>query len=239
MAIKAILFDKDGTLLDFRATWIPVYRAVARIAAEAAGDHRFAERVLRRTGYDPATDALDPASLLAAGTTLEICEFWARESGASDIAGVATRLQHAMEHYATRSAVPVGDRLPELFSRLRASGLTLGIATMDSEAAARTTAEMLGLTGMLDFVCGYDSGYGTKPSPGMILAYCSVNGIEPEQVMMVGDTSKDMAMARAAGVGLAVGVLTGATPRDQLEPICDYVLDSVFAIETQLNNTFG
>ncbi len=239
MTIKAILFDKDGTLLDFRATWIPVYRAVARIAAQAAGDDGLAERVLGETGYDSATDTLDPASLLAGGTTAEICDRWARATGKSDHAGLATYLRNQMEQHAMRFAVPVGDRLPELFTRLRARGLTLGIATMDSEAAARETADALGLTGALDFICGYDSGYGTKPNPGMVLAYCKVNGIEPEQVMMVGDTERDMTMARAAGAGLAVGVLTGATPRSLLEPICDHVLDSVFVIEAELINTFG
>lgn len=239
MKIKAILFDKDGTLVDFRATWLPAYRAVAALAAEAAGDEAIADRVLRLAGYDPATDILDPASLLASGTTAEICELWAREAGATDVVCLAQRLHDAMEHHATRFAAPVGDGLPALFLRLRACGLALGIATMDSESVARATADALGLTDKLDFICGYDSGYGVKPDPGMILAYCSVNGITPEQVMMVGDTDRDMAMARAAGAGLAVGVLTGATPRDRLAPICDCVLDHVFAIETQFGNTFG
>lgn len=236
--IKAILFDKDGTLVDFSATWIPAYRAVARIAGQAAGDDALVARVLRLAGYDPATGTLDPTSLLAGGTTAEICELWARESGVTDVAGLARRLHDAMDRHAARFSVPVGDGLAGLFARLRARGLTLGIATMDSEFVARATADALGLTENLDFICGYDSGYGVKPDPGMILAYCSVNEIEPEQVMMVGDTDRDMAMARAAGAGLAVGVLTGATPRDRLTPFCDMVLDHVFAIETQFDNAF-
>lgn len=238
LKIKGILFDKDGTLVDFRATWIPAYRAAARIAAEAAGDERIAERLLRLTGYDPATDTLDPASVLAGGTTAEICDLWARESGAADRIGLVKRLNRAMDHYATVFATPACDALPALFARLKARGLALGIATMDSEAVARATADTLGLTETLDFICGYDSGFGVKPDPGMIIAYCSVNGIEPGEVMMVGDTDRDMAMARAAGAGLAVGVLTGATPRDRLAPICDYVLDSVLVIDMQFDNTF-
>ena len=37
-AIRGVLFDKDGTLLDFEATWPPAYAAVAEALAEQAGD---------------------------------------------------------------------------------------------------------------------------------------------------------------------------------------------------------
>ncbi|MCH8036364.1 MAG: HAD family hydrolase, partial [Proteobacteria bacterium] len=54
MTIKGILFDKDGTLLDYAATWMKANR-VAALAA-AGGDRALGERLLIAGGYDPERD---------------------------------------------------------------------------------------------------------------------------------------------------------------------------------------
>jgi hypothetical protein len=52
--IRAILFDKDGTLIDYRASWLEANRAAARDLAAAAGHApAFADELLRRLGYKP------------------------------------------------------------------------------------------------------------------------------------------------------------------------------------------
>ena len=70
--IAGILFDKDGTLLDFDASWGPVNREVALMAAD--GDQALADRLLSVCGMDPLSGAIVPDSLFAAGNTLEIAE---------------------------------------------------------------------------------------------------------------------------------------------------------------------
>ena len=37
MPIRAVLFDKDGTLLDYHRTWGPINLAAAEIAARTGG----------------------------------------------------------------------------------------------------------------------------------------------------------------------------------------------------------
>ena len=51
--IRAVLFDKDGTLVDYYAMWGPAYRAAADDLAVAAGDPALASCLLRMGGYDP------------------------------------------------------------------------------------------------------------------------------------------------------------------------------------------
>ena len=57
-------------------------------------------------------------------------------------------------------------------------------------------------------VCG-DDGFPMKPAPDPIFALCQALRTEPSRVAVVGDSPADLAMARAAGAGRVVGVLTG------------------------------
>ena len=61
----------------------------------------------------------------------------------------------------------------------------------------------------------------------------------PGRTAVVGDAPADLRMARAAGAGLVVGVLTGVGGRADLEPLADVVLDSVAALGGRLGDRSG
>ena len=231
LRLRGILFDKDGTLIDFRKQWMPAYRAAVDMLS--AGDRKLADRLLRLGGYDPAEDRLDPASPLACGTNRQIVEVWAEGLGLPMTEGLFQRVQDLFHEVASRNAHPVTD-LKALFGRLKARGLFLGVATTDSTATARANLETFGVSSIVDFVAGADAGHGVKPEPGMLLAFCAAGGFAPEETAMVGDSLVDLAMGRNAKAGLVVGVTSGVTPRARLEPLADLVLDSVAEIEAAL-----
>lgn len=238
MAVRGILFDKDGTLIDFRATWLAAYRgAAADLARRAALGPGFAEQLLARSGYDAATDSFAETSPLLWATNAAIATMWAT---APELAGIADAVAVAEAHFGDEARyppVPVGD-LAALLDRLRARGLRLGLATMDTTAKAEALLARLGLADRLDFVTGYDGGYGEKPAPGMVLGFCQATGLAPAEVVVVGDTAADLLMARAAGAALAVAVLTGATPRPLLERHADRVIASVMALDAVLDGAW-
>lgn len=226
--IRAVLFDKDGTLFDFFRTWLPLYEKLADRLAE--GDGARVARILRGSGYDPVTRRLDPGSPLAAGSNRSIAESWIKELPGADLEALTRRLDARFAESLTLNPVPVTD-LAALFGRLKKRGLKLGVATMDSHASATAAIETYELVGLVDFVAGYDSGHGEKPGPGMVHAFCRVVGLPERSVAVVGDTPHDMEMARAAGAGLAIGVLTGASPREVLADYADHVLASIAELE--------
>lgn len=221
--IEGILFDKDGTLVDYHATWAPINRRGAAWAA--AGDAALADALLKIGGHDPATDRVAGGSLLAAGDTRQIAEAW-RAAGSPRETGELVRELDRIFVEGGAQAVPVAG-VAGLFAELARRRVKTGVATSDSEAGARATLAAIDLADAPDFVAGYDSGHGSKPGAGMALAFCSALSLAPAAVAMVGDNLHDMAMGRAAGCGLCVGVLTGTSTAAELWQQADRVIADV------------
>ena len=117
-------------------------------------------------------------------------------------------------------------------------GLRLGVATNDSEASARRQIEALRLGPAMEFVAGYDSGHGSKPAPGMILAFARHIGVAPSRIAMVGDTLHDLHCAKAAGA-IGIAVLTGPAGRATLAPHADQVVEDITALPELLSKLLG
>ena len=230
-AIRGILFDKDGTLLDFWATWLPAYRSSAEKIAGSAGGID-AESLLVAGGYDIASGWCEPHSVLAAGTNRELATVWARCCGL-DVEAVLGTIERVLDESARRDSTPVTD-LDRFFADLATRGFVLGVATMDDEAPARAVLDRFGVSPYLAFLCGGDSGVGTKPGPGMVNAFLTATGLRAGEVMVVGDTPHDMKMARAAGAGCRVGVLSGVGTRAVLDPLADCVIESIAELDAVL-----
>ncbi|MFJ6322790.1 MULTISPECIES: HAD family hydrolase [unclassified Rhizobium] len=229
-AIAGILFDKDGTLLDYDASWLPVNRELARIAAE--GDPILADHLLSACGMDPITGHIVPDSLLAAGNTRQISEGLVAAGSKVAVSELVEKLDALFSHAADFSS-PVTD-LAAFFQRLHQRGYKLGVASSDNERSIRQTARRFGFIDYLDYIAGYDSGFGTKPEPGMVLGFYAATGLSPAQVAVVGDNNHDLHMGRNAGVGLTVGVLTGTGSRETLTAASDYCLNDITELENLL-----
>lgn len=223
MPIRAVLFDKDGTLLDYHLTWGPINVAAADIAA--SGDRRLADHLLAVGGMDRATMVTRPGSLLAAAHTGEIAAAWVEAGSPLPVEDLTRRLNALFTASATGS-VPIGD-LNACFSALQTLGLRLGIASSDNEASIRLMLDHLALAHHITFVTGYDSGHGVKPGPGMVLAFAAALGLRPAEIAVVGDNSHDIDMGRSAGAGLVIGVLSGTSDAATLAPIADACLADI------------
>jgi phosphoglycolate phosphatase len=228
--IKAVLFDKDGTLLDYHATWAPVNELAADFAA--GGDVALKQRLLALGGLDATTGHYRAGSLLAAANAREIAAAWVASGSTHTTADLTAALDRIFTD-GVGNAVPVLPLGP-YFRRLRQTGLKLGIASSDSAEAIHATALHFNFADALDFYAGYDSGHGHKPSPGMVFAFAKAIGCELGAIAVVGDNLHDLDMGRSAGCGLTVGVLTGTSDRATLMSAADLVLDSVADLEAAL-----
>ena len=220
--IDGLLFDKDGTLFDFRVSWGRwAQDFLTRIAMDAA----HARRLGRAIGFDLDSGAFAPDSPVIAATAADIAAALAPELSGVTVEDLTDRIDASASQAPMSEAVP----LRPLLSALRAEGLRLGVATNDSEAPARQHLANHGITDCFDFISGYDSGHGAKPGPGMCLAFARQLGLEPSRVAMVGDSRHDLDAGRAAGMR-TIAVLTGIAKREDLAPHADVVLADIGAI---------
>lgn len=223
--IKGLLFDKDGTLFDFSASWMDVVDRTLRVLARSPQESRL---MALDVGYDSDARRFQPGSVIVAGAVDESARIWAQrrpDLGAVEIEEIANRIvDEAVSGGALSPAVP---DLKGLLKHLVEAGFVLGVATHDSEAAARDQIARFGLQNSFSFIAGYDSGHGLKPGPGMMNAFCAKTGLSAGHCAMIGDSVHDLGVAPAAGAALAIGVLTGPARTEDLQDHADHILPSI------------
>jgi phosphoglycolate phosphatase len=226
MAFKGILFDKDGTLIDFDATWGPAAYEVMRTLAGVDGNKL--DALMDVSHYVEAEQRFRPTSPLIAGSSASYGPLWAQALGRAPGPDLYDEMDDLFRFWGLETLAPIGEPAA-VAAALADRGFRLGIATNDAEASARAQTTALGLDPYVDFIAGYDSGHGGKPDPGMVLAFAAACGCGPAEVALVGDTLHDLHAARAAGAA-SIAVLTGPTrtaARPALEPHADHVIDSI------------
>ena len=229
--IDLVIIDKDGTLIDFGPMWSGWAETLARSLEETTG-RPIETPLYGMLGYDPVARTVLPGGGLAATPMARLRE---RTGAVLVDAGVdrttAERALDASWHAPDPIALarPLTD-LPALFGRLRAGGVRLAVATSDDREPSVRTLEALGVMAAIEAMVCADDGVPVKPAPDMVVHLCEVVGVAPGRTAVVGDAPADLRMARAAGTGLVVGVLTGVGGRGDLAPLADVVADSVEAL---------
>jgi len=233
MPIRALLFDKDGTLVDFQRTWGPATHTV--LTQLCNGDSAAFDRLATISLYDAAARKLLPGSPVVIETTYGYGKLWAQALGVPLTDEFVDRVDRMYFQTTLDHLTPMGDAKAVLGS-LAARGLRLGLMTNDADANTRAQMQRLGLDQLLEFIAAYDSGYGHKPDPDPVLAFAAFAKVAPAEIAVVGDTEHDLVAARAAGA-MAGGVLSGPIARERLEPHADVLLPSIAQLDEWLCST--
>ena len=223
MTVKAVLFDKDGTLIDFGETFDTATRYV--LDQMFANNPDGLKRAADLLDFDLFNNQVSNSSIIVAGTATDIAHLVAPILQEPDVSLVASEIGL---HYgnACLKSVEALPKAEQSLSELQQMGLVLGVATNDDEANAKGQMDVLGFSGYFSHIFGADSGHGAKPEAGMILAFCQHNQIAPEHVIMVGDSTHDLHAGRMAGA-ITCAVETGPADRTELSPHADHILPSI------------
>lgn len=238
-----VVFDKDGTLIEFANLWGErTQESVLHLVHALGGDDRLTADLYHALAYDPIRQQFTRPGPVLTATMTELYTVVATVLFQHGLGWLEAVLR-VEEHFIPAMNAPVEPGtlqatadLPALFGALTQAGVHIAVVTSDDHLPTAQTLDQLEVAHHVGILIGADDGYPAKPAPQGLLAACTHFGVSPSRVVMVGDSTTDMVMAQRAGVGCRVAVLTGGMDRDQLTPSAHLVLESIREIRV---NGFG
>ena len=225
---QAIIFDKDGTLIDFDAMWGGWVVYLAEQLHAISGLH-VREPLCLAMGYDDSNKKVLAHGKLAATPMAQLYRLTVEVMQSLGLS--AERAEQVVEQgWCLPDPVVLAKQFTDtrdLFSKLHQQKVKIGIATTDDRAPTQAMVEAFDIEEYLSTMVCADDGIPAKPQPDMVLAICQRMNIHPSKVMVVGDTTADLKMGRSAGAGLVVGVLSGVSNVHDLMPYADVIIESV------------
>lgn len=201
MTIKAVVFDLDGTLVDFNLDYKSVRAEVIRfLSTQGFPQSLFSIK-------ESVFEMLKKVEISMKNNAKDVKEFMRlRES--------VLALLEKYELESARSTRP----LPGVFETLKAlkkTGLKLAVFTVNSRKSTNYILETLRLKEFFDAVVTRESAPMVKPNPLHLETALKALKVKPKEAMVVGDSIWDMKSAQELGV-FAVGVTTGVSSLDEL-----------------------
>lgn len=174
----AVIFDWDGTLMDSTSTITTSIQMACADLGLPVPDRQRASWVI--------------------GLSLESALYHvAPDLQAEDLDHFVARYKH---HFFQRDQeMPLFDGVPPLLQALREQRVKLAVATGKGRLGLNRVLATSQLEGYFDMTRCADESHG-KPHPGMLYDIIGQLGLDPEHVLMVGDTTHDVLMAHNAGV---------------------------------------
>jgi phosphoglycolate phosphatase len=207
--IRGIVFDLDGTLID---------------SSKAILDSLFS--AIKSNGITPSV-TMDNSHFFMGKNLKETLDILIPDVAQSLKDKVA---RYYVDHYYDNQInnTMLFPEVKQTLDKLKNKGLKLAVATAKHSFCAKAELSITKVDHYFDTIRGTDEGVPSKPDPALLFDICKNFNLEPKDVLMVGDTDRDVLFARNAGAVIC-SVTYGNWSREmfiqrQVEP--DFYIDS-------------
>jgi HAD superfamily hydrolase (TIGR01509 family) len=209
--IRAVVFDLDGTLVEFRMD----YQSVRKEAIE----------IINRIDEVPEGFVSSEISIFRM-----LDKISAYLNGKSNAETIIHNLRRKLSKLADRyemSAAQATKLIPDakgVLQEIRAKGFKIGLFTTSGREAMNHVLERFELRDYFDVCIPRDDAPKVKPNPLHLSRVLEILGTRASEALVVGDTTLDIECAKAAGAK-SVGVLCGVHNQNQLKAAgADYII---------------
>lgn len=214
--IRGILFDKDGTLLQFVSLWgkwaemvlNELERELRQEDAELPEGPGYLLGVfLDEQRKVTAHDRFGPLAMGSPAQMIGIAAYYLYRAGVpwNDASRRATEVfERANEMVLEEANILPVSGVAEFLETCHARGLKLAVVTADDKRPSEQHLVKMGLRHYFDSVVGDDCVEHGKPYPDMVALACRELGLEPHETVVIGDSVGDMEMGRSAGCALQI-----------------------------------
>lgn len=216
--IRAILFDKDGTLLQFTEGWVD--SIVGFLENKILDDNKKSE-VFREIGIRE-DGGVEENSILSSETAMDLAVIFSKYLD-EDLDEIYREIDDHLLNYLKENNKFIRETcdLRSLFEALKDRGILIGIFTSDNYRQAKYSMDYLGLDSFIDFYAAADI-YKKKPNKESLEVFKKKYSLEDQEIIIVGDSRVDMVFGEDT---VKVGVLCGTGSREMLAKYTDNIVD--------------
>lgn len=197
--IKGILFDKDGTLIEFESMW---HQIMTLVYAELVDEN--VDKLKEISGY--TQEGFEAESIIQYLNTRDIISLWMKEIRYHTSDEVFDIFEKCAVDESVEIKLLTG--VKESLDYLYKKGYVLGIATADTTQSTLHNLSQCGVLDYFSFIGSDDGLMLPKPHPDMASRFISDHSFASDQLLIVGDSISDLRFsqnARADFVGIRAG----------------------------------
>ena len=228
--MKAIIFDKDGTLIDFDAFWLNISRqAIGEVLNICRLPENLLFQIMEAFGVHNGVTSIEgvvcKGTYAQMGTIVyDILKSHGCQIGREDMIRLVTDLY--VKHSDAGQILPTTLKLKETLQTLKSRGLKLAVVTTDNLEMTLKCLKTLGVDRLFDVIYTDDGVIPTKPDPACAEDFCRRFDLQREDVLMVGDTMTDVEFAGNAGLTM-IGVAKTEENKTLLQQYIEKVVPDV------------
>ncbi len=216
--IRAILFDKDGTLLQFTEGWVD---SIVGFLENKILDDKKKRKLFKEIGIRE-DGGVEENSILSSETAMDLAIIFSKYLD-EDLDEIYGELDDHLLRYLKENNKFIRETcdLRKLFEALRDRKILIGIFTSDNYRQAKYSMDYLGLDSFIDFYAAADI-YKKKPNKESLEVFKKKYSLEDQEIIIVGDSRVDMVFGEDT---VKVGVLCGTGSREMLAKYTDNIID--------------